>query len=72
MTMESGSSAQTNGSAEQLGISRELLSILVCPVDHGTLSVGDGVLICTVCERAYTVEDGIPNMVTAADLEGER
>lgn len=72
MTMETGSSTHSNESAAQLGISNALLSILVCPIDHGKLRAGDGTLTCTTCERTYTVEDGIPNMVVDTGSEVER
>ncbi len=44
-------------------IDEALLSILVCPVEHGKLRAEDSVLVCTVCGRRYPVEDGIPNML---------
>ena len=50
-------------SAQDLGISPQLLAMLVCPIDKGTLEVKDRTLVCTTCQRAYPVEDGIPNMV---------
>ena len=49
--------------ANELNISPQLLGMLVCPIDKGTLEVKDRALVCTVCQRAYPVEDGIPNMV---------
>lgn len=72
MTMESGTLESAGGSAASLGITSELLDILVCPVDHGKLEVAADALRCTVCERVYTVEDGIPNMVVEDEAEGER
>jgi len=65
MTMESRSASTVSDdqSAESLGITEDLLAMLVCPVDHGSLKVADGALQCTVCGRIYTVEDGIPDMV---------
>jgi len=46
-------------------LSPELLSILVCPADHGDLTLeADGTkLRCKVCGRAYPVRDGIPVML---------
>lgn len=72
MTMESGSLARDQESAASLGISGELLEMLVCPLDHGKLAVATGSLTCTVCGRTYTVDDGIPNMVIEAEPKGER
>jgi uncharacterized protein YbaR (Trm112 family) len=69
---ESNPSTTADVSAESLGISSDLLAILVCPVDHGKLEVVSGGLRCTVCQRTYAVEDGIPNMVVDANGEGER
>lgn len=65
MTMESGTASTSHDkeSAESLGITEELLAMLVCPIDHGSLKVTERALQCTVCGRVYTVEDGIPDMV---------
>jgi hypothetical protein len=49
--------------ANELNISPQLLRMLVCPIDKGTLEVKDRALVCTTCHRSYPVEDGIPNMV---------
>ena len=41
----------------------DLLAILACPCDaHGALEYDEGAseLACTVCDRVYRVEDGIP------------
>lgn len=72
MTIETGSSGPANGSASLLGITSELLDMLVCPVDHGALTVAAGSLTCSICGRTYSVENGIPNMVVDARVEGER
>ena len=40
-----------------------LLRILVCPVDRAALRVDESFLVCTLCDRRYPVEDGIPNML---------
>jgi uncharacterized protein YbaR (Trm112 family) len=44
-------------------IVQDLLDILVCPLDHGTLRIAGTTLVCTICGRVYPVEDGIPNML---------
>lgn len=44
-------------------ISQELLELLVCPVDHGHLELEAARLRCTVCQRTYGIENGIPNML---------
>ena len=44
-------------------ISESLLALLVCPIDKGRLDLDSSSLVCTVCGRAYPVEDGIPNML---------
>lgn len=49
-------------------ISPDLLEILVCPVDKADLRLEGQRLICTVCGRAYPIEDGIPIMLV--DDEG--
>ena len=51
--------------AGPLGVSSELLEILVCPVDHGGLEVvSDGAgLRCRTCGRRYPIREGIPVML---------
>lgn len=43
----------------------ELLSVLVCPHDHGKLEydAGQRTLTCIVCKRVYPLEKGVPNML---------
>ncbi|MGI8403767.1 MAG: Trm112 family protein [Thermomicrobiales bacterium] len=57
-TTQSGTS-----DAQRLGISEELLAILVCPIDHSRLAIDGDALICSECGRRYPVQNGIPNMV---------
>jgi uncharacterized protein YbaR (Trm112 family) len=40
-----------------------LLELLVCPADHGALSVIESGLVCRVCGRRYPVVDGIPRLL---------
>lgn len=42
---------------------RELMDLLVCPVDKQDLRLEGTELVCTSCGRRYPVEDGIPNML---------
>jgi uncharacterized protein YbaR (Trm112 family) len=49
-------------------IPADFLAILRCvndahERDDGILCIGGETLVCTVCGYAYTVEDGIPNML---------
>jgi len=44
-------------------IDRELLAILVCPVDHAPVSDQGTHLVCGSCGRRYPVRDGIPVML---------
>jgi uncharacterized protein YbaR (Trm112 family) len=44
-------------------IDPELLSLLVCPLDHAELELVDSTLVCSMCGRVYPIVDGIPNMV---------
>ena len=53
--------------AQRLGISPELLELLVCPVDHAALETVDEGLRCTSCGRVYPVREGIPSMVIDGD-----
>jgi uncharacterized protein len=46
-----------------LGLDPELLAILACPDTHHTpLTVDEaaGELLCSTCDRAFPVRDGIP------------
>jgi uncharacterized protein len=46
-----------------LGLDPELLSILACPdTHHSALTVDEQAseLVCTTCDRAFPVRDGIP------------
>jgi uncharacterized protein YbaR (Trm112 family) len=48
-----------------MAISKELLEILVCPVDKAELDLkpdGSG-LKCTQCKRVYPIRDDIPVML---------
>jgi uncharacterized protein YbaR (Trm112 family) len=50
-------------SSGPLGLDPELLSILACPdTHHSPLTVDEaaGELLCTTCDRAFPVRDGIP------------
>ena len=53
-----------NGTASgPLGLDPLLLSILACPdTHHSPLTVDEkaGELLCTTCDRAFPVRDGIP------------
>jgi uncharacterized protein YbaR (Trm112 family) len=42
---------------------KELLEILVCPVDHTKVRLDGERLVCDKCGRAYPVRDGIPIML---------
>ena len=46
-----------------LGLDPELLAILACPdIHHSPLTVDEAAseLLCTTCDRAFPVRDGIP------------
>jgi uncharacterized protein YbaR (Trm112 family) len=48
-----------------MAISKELLEILVCPLDKASLEMkpdGSG-LKCTQCKRVYPIRDDIPVML---------
>lgn len=46
-------------------LSPELLSVLVCPKDHGKLTYEKtlATLTCHKCAHVYPVENGVPNML---------
>ena len=51
---------------------KELLDILVCPVDHEKVELKGDKLVCAKCGRAYPVRDGIPIMlVDEAEMTGK-
>ena len=47
------------------GLSHELLSVLVCPHDHGSLSYSEKEkkLSCKKCAHIFLIENGVPNML---------
>jgi hypothetical protein len=51
------------GSIARVGVDKELLEILACPVDHATIREEGDRLVCTQCGRRYPVRDGIPVML---------
>jgi hypothetical protein len=56
-------SGTTGGAHGPLGLDPELLSILACPdTHHSPLTVDEEAseLLCTTCDRAFPVRDGIP------------
>jgi len=57
--------SDTRGTTESgpLGLDPELLAILACPdTHHSPLTVDEAAseLLCTTCDRAFPVRDGIP------------
>lgn len=48
-----------------------LLTLLVCPVEHGKLKRNGDALECTACGRRYPIRDGIPIMIVET-TESER
>lgn len=48
-----------------MAISKELLEILVCPVDKEPVKLTEGEkgLKCTKCKRVYPIKDNIPVML---------
>ena len=44
-------------------VPKELLDILVCPVDKAKVNLEGDRLVCEQCGRAYPVRDGIPIML---------
>ncbi len=47
------------------------LSLLVCPVCHGSIRVVDARFHCTKCHRTFTCDDGIPLLFWPADEVGD-
>lgn len=61
--MSEANKKDQSGRREQAAISDDLLQLLVCPVDKQALRLEGSTLTCTVCERHYPIEDGIPQML---------
>ncbi len=54
-------------------VPRELLEILVCPVDKAKVNLQGDRLVCEQCGRAYPVREGIPIMLEEeAELPGKQ
>lgn len=48
---------------EAAKVPKELLDILVCPVDKAKVHPEGDTLVCEQCGRAYPVREGIPIML---------
>jgi uncharacterized protein len=48
---------------EAAALPKQLLDILVCPVDKAKVQPEGDRLVCEECGRAYPVRDGIPIMI---------
>lgn len=46
-----------------MGVDKDLLEILVCPVDRAPVREQVDHLVCVSCGRRYPVRDGIPVML---------
>lgn len=58
--------------SEEATVPRELLEILVCPVDKAKVNLEGDRLVCESCGRAYPVREGIPIMLEEeAELPGK-
>jgi uncharacterized protein len=44
-------------------IDRQLLALLACPVDRGSIRMDGEGLTCSRCSRRYQIRDGIPVML---------
>jgi uncharacterized protein YbaR (Trm112 family) len=44
-------------------LDRELIALLACPVDRGAVREVGKELRCLLCDRHYSIRDGIPVMV---------
>ncbi len=56
----------------EVSLPKDLLDILVCPVDHAKVNLEGERLVCEKCGRAYPVRDGIPIMlVDEAEMTGK-
>jgi SAM-dependent methyltransferase len=52
--------------------SAALLSLLWCPLDHGSLRSSAGAFVCTTCNASYPVVDGVVCMVEGGLSEDDR
>lgn len=47
----------------------DLLAVLWCPADHGTLDDRGDAAVCTTCDRRYPVIDGVLSFLVEADMD---
>jgi uncharacterized protein YbaR (Trm112 family) len=52
-----------NGQSGKPHLSRDLLSVLVCPACHESLDEHGEALLCRGCGRSYPIREGIPVML---------
>lgn len=57
---------QGSSSTSEPAIDAALLELLVCPVDKQPVRLDGERLVCTVCNRVYPIEGGIPIMLVDA------
>jgi len=50
-------------------LSKELLSILACPICKAGVKPEEEFMVCVKCSRRYPVKDGIPIMLTEESFE---
>jgi uncharacterized protein YbaR (Trm112 family) len=56
-----------------MAVAKELLDILVCPMDRKSLRLEGDRLVCAECGRRYPVVDNIPVMlIEEAELPGQQ
>lgn len=51
-----------------MGVDKELLAILACPVDKSPVTEEGNFLVCTMCGRKYPVSDGVPVMLAESAI----
>lgn len=55
-----------------MGLPKELLDLLVCPVDKAKVNLRGSRLVCEKCRRGYPIREGIPIMLEdEAEIVGE-
>jgi uncharacterized protein YbaR (Trm112 family) len=49
-----------------------VIELLACPVDRGAVRLAEGVLVCDLCGRRYSVRSGIPRMLPVQPWEEQK
>jgi uncharacterized protein YbaR (Trm112 family) len=49
-----------------------VIELLACPMDQGAVRLDEGVLVCDLCGRRYSVRSSIPRMLRVQPSEEQK